>query len=956
MNQRSNVHIRKTKLDDDHETFIKETNHPKQKLSEVERMLSLATLDHENHSESFSLRLSDSCLDETPDNLNSGSKRGPKEEVIVISDSSSNSSAPINAIHHLKSNRLEHISEKLFMNYDDDIIDSSFSESRKTPVQYFSAGKSKPETQLSKLHGPNKTSKQNTTEVHANHTPQLALDVPNENIVLSDRKKKEILQWLSTNFNSSIRESTSTQDSIPNSRVSGVSSGNSSLERLEQEFETPNNRAKFSKSKNEEKLSDPAKKTIGHQSTLDQYFTKSKTNQPGKVQSNTPKSKSSDKTPVNSNRSHPLRLNLQSKSNRSTPQGSNKIPVNHKTFTPKRIIIPESESLESQPNQNEDMHKTPLTNSQINFKKDYLPPQSSESKSSQGKNSRATVSSLESLQQRKIIPESESFESDSNPLSEVLSNNNRVLDDGFMNRHLIIPESSDESSSSISVSHDSYNNDLGNEKNQQRLETMGDSLENGNTIDDCADILENLYGSDWRNKASTLVCTTEPKKQPTRKIVKKSQTERKDRHRKPEFSGKLIIGMPNKESQNTHNKPQQSFKIPNSKNPLKDSFINDDSTSDSSPNCSYYTALSNPTPSRRLGVPATPIVRTNNNTSTKNVMAICDPDSDEEDGIWKIKDIDQRRLSFNTSTSSSTSEFDPEDIVPPKSVTKSLKVKKVIPSRANLPPQQKKQATKKSFLASLSNEVPLEEADFKAMTYRVKYKSLKEDLCKYLYKLFNEEVFENQLPNDMPIEWSIRLRGTAGKCYNKQSIKTLGNTVRSSRIVLATKVLDSPDRLRDTLIHEMCHAATWLINNVSDGHGVFWKAWAAKARQVFPELPPILRCHDYEIQTKYTYKCVSCGYSLGRHSKSLDLSRKRCGYCHGKFELLINKVTKNGQVQKKSAAQTKQPSGFALYVKENYHLVKQKGLAVKHGEVMKVLGQQFSSIKINAKSKDLEKN
>ena len=29
---------------------------------------------------------------------------------------------------------------------------------------------------------------------------------------------------------------------------------------------------------------------------------------------------------------------------------------------------------------------------------------------------------------------------------------------------------------------------------------------------------------------------------------------------------------------------------------------------------------------------------------------------------------------------------------------------------------------------------------------------------------------------------------------------------------LASKVLDSADRLRDTLIHEMCHQATWVIS------------------------------------------------------------------------------------------------------------------------------------------------
>ena len=35
--------------------------------------------------------------------------------------------------------------------------------------------------------------------------------------------------------------------------------------------------------------------------------------------------------------------------------------------------------------------------------------------------------------------------------------------------------------------------------------------------------------------------------------------------------------------------------------------------------------------------------------------------------------------------------------------------------------------------------------------------------------------------------------------------------IRASKIDLSTKVLDSSDRLRDTLIHEMCHAAAWVV-------------------------------------------------------------------------------------------------------------------------------------------------
>lgn len=69
------------------------------------------------------------------------------------------------------------------------------------------------------------------------------------------------------------------------------------------------------------------------------------------------------------------------------------------------------------------------------------------------------------------------------------------------------------------------------------------------------------------------------------------------------------------------------------------------------------------------------------------------------------------------------------------------------------------------------------------------------------------------------------MRGSAGFCYCKRAIKGTEIKSRSVRIALSTKVLDSADRLRDTLIHEMCHAATWMVNHISDGHGPHWKAW-----------------------------------------------------------------------------------------------------------------------------------
>ena len=134
-----------------------------------------------------------------------------------------------------------------------------------------------------------------------------------------------------------------------------------------------------------------------------------------------------------------------------------------------------------------------------------------------------------------------------------------------------------------------------------------------------------------------------------------------------------------------------------------------------------------------------------------------------------------------------------------------------------------------------------------------------------------------------------RLTKTAGMCVSMSNSHKLQAT-RTARILLSTKVLDSADRLRDTLIHEMCHAASWIVS-AYNGHGSHWIQWTEKAMKRFPELPKIDRCHSYKINCRYQYKCVNCGYTVGRHTKSLDTNRKMCGHCHGNFEL----VTKGRQ-------------------------------------------------------------
>uniref|UniRef100_F7AS59 SprT-like domain-containing protein n=3 Tax=Ciona intestinalis TaxID=7719 RepID=F7AS59_CIOIN len=197
----------------------------------------------------------------------------------------------------------------------------------------------------------------------------------------------------------------------------------------------------------------------------------------------------------------------------------------------------------------------------------------------------------------------------------------------------------------------------------------------------------------------------------------------------------------------------------------------------------------------------------------------------------------------------------------------------------------------------------------------------------------------------MEVSWSKRLTKTAGITKCKRTIRTVNGTASTTHhaaISLSEKVIDSSYRLRDTLIHEMCHAAVWLINNANESHGPYWKSWAAAARRIHPELPSIDRCHNYDIEYKYIYECSRCKTTIGRHSKSLDTTKKVCGRCRGPLVL----TQPNGTPLK---SQPLNP--FAKFVKENYKSTKVRlqsiDVASSHKDVMTSLSQQFKSASPN---------
>lgn len=137
----------------------------------------------------------------------------------------------------------------------------------------------------------------------------------------------------------------------------------------------------------------------------------------------------------------------------------------------------------------------------------------------------------------------------------------------------------------------------------------------------------------------------------------------------------------------------------------------------------------------------------------------------------------------------------------------------------------------------------------------------------------------------------------------------------------------------------MVHAVVWIAEGVSKPpHGERFKRWAARANEMCKELDPITTCHNYEIEYKFYWVCSNerCKQMVGRHSKSLDTEKKRCGFCGGIFML----ANKDGTPRKE-----KPLNGFALFVRENYARLKEGNSEMSHSKVMEALSTLYKQNK-----------
>ncbi|HVT10818.1 MAG TPA: SprT-like domain-containing protein [Fimbriimonadaceae bacterium] len=118
------------------------------------------------------------------------------------------------------------------------------------------------------------------------------------------------------------------------------------------------------------------------------------------------------------------------------------------------------------------------------------------------------------------------------------------------------------------------------------------------------------------------------------------------------------------------------------------------------------------------------------------------------------------------------------------------------------------------------------------------------------------------------VKWK-RLRVSAGMAYYR--IGTIG---------LSSLILDTPEKLRQTLLHEYAHLlAVDRHGRKAANHGVYWKQ-AMVDLGVEPKVRHNYECVRNTARQTVTYRCQKCGAHIQR-SRKLPRNRRyvhaRCG-------------------------------------------------------------------------------
>lgn len=250
---------------------------------------------------------------------------------------------------------------------------------------------------------------------------------------------------------------------------------------------------------------------------------------------------------------------------------------------------------------------------------------------------------------------------------------------------------------------------------------------------------------------------------------------------------------------------------------------------------------------------------------------------------------------------------------------------------------------------------------------KASFRKSREELSQKLLKTFDRTAFDGLLgirvasveESLVTLTWSNKLRTTAGLTRLKRitQVPSLHHSkqqafeqryCRAAVIELSTKVIDDENRLRSTLLHELCHAAAWVVDGtMKPAHGSCFKKWAAKAMRAVPDVM-VTTTHDYEIDYKYAWSCTnpSCTVVIKRHSRSVDVKKKVCGRCRRRLQEI--QVPAMGSAGDYTPRKKAPPSAYNLFVREHSQQVRQRlqavnGANVTQPEVMKECARLWHS-------------
>lgn len=259
-------------------------------------------------------------------------------------------------------------------------------------------------------------------------------------------------------------------------------------------------------------------------------------------------------------------------------------------------------------------------------------------------------------------------------------------------------------------------------------------------------------------------------------------------------------------------------------------------------------------------------------------------------------------------------------------------------------------------------------------------------------KVTNSEVSRmSESTGGVKIIWSTKLNTTAGRAHWKREGLCRKPTPHNPNpvpiynhhcsIELATKVIKDTHQLINVLAHEFCHLTTFMISKeLKNPHGAEFKSWGRKVERAMVGRDIVVTTkHSYEIQWKYVWQCQGCRRDVGRHSKSIDTKRMRCGNCKGELvqikpvprggvklrpsTLFPDAVPRDGDsaffdgvmressgnASKKEPTKPKQITEYQLFVKENMARIKADNPGSPMKEVMGLVGAKYREHKASRK-------